>query len=59
MARLNNDPKQQKLASLFAVVGESESQGAAQAALVIEDLSSKSIGVRTKRRNELRTLYLL
>src|SRR5262245_44229676 len=37
MARLNNDPKQQKLASLFAVAGESDPQRAAQTAAVIED----------------------
>ena len=37
MARLNNDPKQQKLAGLFAAVGESDPQRAAQVAVVIED----------------------
>ncbi len=37
MARLNNDPRQQKLAALFATAGESDPQRAAQVALVIED----------------------
>jgi hypothetical protein len=37
MLRWNKDPKQQKLASLFAVAGESDPQMAAQTAVVIED----------------------
>jgi len=37
VARWSNDPKQQKLASLFAVAGESDPQRAAQTAVVIED----------------------
>src|SRR5258708_11328579 len=37
MARLNNDPRQQKLAAMFATAGETDPQRAAQVALVIED----------------------
>jgi hypothetical protein len=37
MARLNNDPRQQKLAALFATAGENDPQRAAQVAVVIED----------------------
>src|ERR1700730_9638091 len=37
MARLNNDPKQQRLAGLFATAGESDPQRAAQVAAVIEE----------------------
>src|SRR5260370_17244831 len=37
MARLNNDPREQKLAALFATAGERDPQRAAQVALVIED----------------------
>jgi hypothetical protein len=41
MVRFNNDPKQQRLAALFATAGESDPQRAAQVAVVIEEFIGK------------------